>query len=176
MSPTGRFGLSPAPDGLDVVQDFLNTRAISVKGFPDLLADGASAGSTLGVELTDSDATHLRRLRSVLEDLIAGRPLAEATQVPASIRVDESGSVRLASAGHGWQAVASSIWAEVFIAQHTDIWRRLKRCRNELCGSAFYDRSRNNSGVWHDVKTCGNSANLRASRARRRPERPTPPA
>ncbi|WIX82772.1 CGNR zinc finger domain-containing protein [Amycolatopsis carbonis] len=27
---------------------------------------------------------------------------------------------------------------------------------------------RNNSRVWHDVKVCGNIANLRASRARRR--------
>jgi len=33
---------------------------------------------------------------------------------------------------------------------------------------AFFDRSRNNSGVWHDVKFCGNAANLRAFRARQR--------
>jgi predicted RNA-binding Zn ribbon-like protein len=37
-----------------------------------------------------------------------------------------------------------------------------------VCPCAFYDRSRNNSRVWHDVRTCGNVANLRASRARRR--------
>ncbi|MFD7480728.1 CGNR zinc finger domain-containing protein [Streptomyces sp. NPDC059837] len=29
-------------------------------------------------------------------------------------------------------------------------------------------RSLNNSGVWHDVRTCGNVANLRAFRQRRR--------
>ena len=39
---------------------------------------------------------------------------------------------------------------------------------NWLRGFAFYDRSRNNGRVWHDVHTCGNVANLRASRARRR--------
>ncbi|MGV9881539.1 CGNR zinc finger domain-containing protein [Streptomyces sp. NPDC003006] len=50
--------------------------------------------------------------------------------------------------------------------------RRLKTCRNPLCRVAFYDRSRNNSGVWHDVKTCGNAANLRAYRARRRGQEP----
>ncbi|WP_230981726.1 CGNR zinc finger domain-containing protein [Mycobacterium malmoense] len=44
----------------------------------------------------------------------------------------------------------------------------MKRCRNHRCASTFYDRSKNNSGVWHSVKTCGNAANLRASRARRR--------
>ncbi|TFV34142.1 CGNR zinc finger domain-containing protein [Streptomyces sp. T1317-0309] len=32
----------------------------------------------------------------------------------------------------------------------------------------FYDRTRNNIGVWHSVRSCGNPANLRASRARKR--------
>jgi predicted RNA-binding Zn ribbon-like protein len=44
----------------------------------------------------------------------------------------------------------------------------LKVCRNPRCRVAFYDRSRNNSGVWHDVRTCGNAANLRAHRERQR--------
>lgn len=47
-------------------------------------------------------------------------------------------------------------------------WRRLKQCHNPDCRSTFYDRSKNTSGVWHSVKVCGNAANLRASRARRR--------
>jgi predicted RNA-binding Zn ribbon-like protein len=47
-------------------------------------------------------------------------------------------------------------------------WMRLKLCHNPPCASAFHDRSKNNGGVWHDVKTCGNAVNLRASRARRR--------
>ena len=60
------------------------------------------------------------------------------------------------------------IWGEVFLAQRADTWKRLKLCHKAACSSAFYDRSKNNSGVWHDVKMCGNAANLRASRARRR--------
>ncbi|MFF1285457.1 CGNR zinc finger domain-containing protein [Streptomyces sp. NPDC058299] len=53
----------------------------------------------------------------------------------------------------------------------------MKTCRNPACGEAFYDRSRNGTRVWHDMKTCGNALNLRASRARRQhsPE-PEPPA
>jgi len=43
----------------------------------------------------------------------------------------------------------------------------LEDLRNERCPSTFYDHSRNNSSVWHDVRTCENLANLRASRARR---------
>ena len=62
----------------------------------------------------------------------------------------------------------SAIWAQVLLAQADGTWPRLKLCRREACGSAFYDLSRNNSGVWHDVRTCGNVVNLRASRLRKK--------
>jgi len=39
------------------------------------------------------------------------------------------------------------------------------------CRVAFYDRSRNASGVWHSVRICGNAINLRAHRERRRAQR-----
>lgn len=175
ISPTERFQLAPAPDGLHRVQNLLNTRAIEPYGLADLLADGEISSTTLGRQLTDSDARRLRSLRSTLEDVIGGRPV-EPTETPSTLTVDETGGVRLEPSGSGWQGVASEIWAEVLVAQRTDTWRRLKRCRNEQCGSAFYDRSRNNSGVWHDVKTCGNRANLRASRERRKSESSTAPA
>lgn len=70
--------------------------------------------------------------------------------------------------GSGAAWAASAVWSEILLAQLDGAWSRLKLCRNEDCASAFYDTSRNNSGVWHDVRTCGNAANLRASRARRR--------
>ncbi|NUR09393.1 MAG: CGNR zinc finger domain-containing protein, partial [Nocardioidaceae bacterium] len=54
------------------------------------------------------------------------------------------------------------------LAQADGSWPRLKTCRGRGCPCAFYDASRNNSRVWHDVHTCGNVANLRASRTRRR--------
>jgi hypothetical protein len=53
--------------------------------------------------------------------------------------------------------------------------RRLKTCRETFCRAAFYDRSRNNSRVWHDVHTSGNAVNLRAYRARQRVARSHPP-
>lgn len=36
QSPTERFHLAPAPAGLQVVQNLLNTRAIDAYGLPDL--------------------------------------------------------------------------------------------------------------------------------------------
>ncbi len=71
---TGRYGVRPAPGGLALVQDFLNTRA-SAEG-PDLLCDAAHAeawaasaitawSAVIGTEyqplaLTDNDAVQLR--------------------------------------------------------------------------------------------------------------------
>lgn len=167
QSPTERFHLAPAPAGLQVVQNLLNTRAIDAYGLPDLLANGKAASLVWETTLSDDDAATLRALRLDVEAAIAGdlptRPAVRAELLPGS-----DGTVRLMPTGTGADYIASKMWSEVLLAQQADTWRRLKRCKNEACGSAFYDRSRNNSGVWHDVKTCGNVANLRASRARKK--------
>ncbi|MCZ4519902.1 CGNR zinc finger domain-containing protein [Rhodococcus ruber] len=167
QSPTERFHLAPAPDGLQVVQNLLNTRAIDVYGLPDLIADGNAASTTWEMALSDADAAALRTLRANVEAALAGE-LPPIPAVSVELIPGTDGTVRLSPTGSGAQYIASEIWSEVLLAQKADTWRRLKRCKNEVCGSAFYDRSRNNSGVWHDVKTCGNVANLRASRARKK--------
>ena len=184
-SASQRYGLSPAPGGLGLVQDFLNTRGIAGYG-PDLLADTALAGdwiagavrswsSARGVDLPpptldDADLAKLRALRAGIDSLLAGEAPSGrgAASIPASLVVSDAGAVRLEPSGTGWRWLASALWGEILLSQHADTWRRIKQCHNHRCGSTFYDRSKNNSGVWHDVKTCGNAANLRASRARRR--------
>lgn len=70
--------------------------------------------------------------------------------------------------GRGAARLQSAVPLEVLRAQLEDSWRRLKSCRNPAGSVAFYDRTKNNNGVWHDVHACGNAANLRASRARKR--------
>ncbi len=109
-------------------------------------------------------------MRDTIAGLVAGEPpAARATAgVSAAFALSAAGEVRLEPVGGGWRWLASALWAEILLSQRNDTWRRVKRCHNPRCASTFYDRSKNNSGVWHDVKTCGNAANLRASRARRR--------
>lgn len=165
------------------MQDFLNTRGIAGYG-PDLLADTSLAhdwvaGAVLawsaarGVDLPpptfdDADLVKLRALRSKLDSLVNGEAPVGQSAVPASLVLSDDGAVRLEPTGSGWRWLASALWAEILLSQQAGTWRRIKQCHNHHCGSTFYDRSKNNSGVWHDVKTCGNAANLRASRARRR--------
>ncbi|OBJ54830.1 peptide chain release factor 2 [Mycobacterium sp. 1423905.2] len=167
-----------------MIQDFLNTVGIGDYA-PDLLDDvhQADAWMRATVEtwsaerghaatappLVDADLPKLRALRDTVRKVVAGESIAaDAGAVPASLEVSKTGEVRLEPNGSGWGWFASAIWAEILLSQRDGTWRRIKHCRNPRCAATFYDRSKNNSGVWHDVKTCGNAANLRASRARRR--------
>lgn len=182
---TGRYRLRAAPGGLALVQDLLNTLSIGEYG-PDLLADGATASAWAdeaaavwsevsglpapAMVLADRDAARLRSLRDMVRELIVAQrtPTDAPLDAAADLGLSDSGRVHLAPLGAGAQWLASAVWIEVLLSQQSSTWPRLKFCREPACGSAFYDQSRNNSGVWHDVKTCGNRVNLRRSRARRK--------
>jgi hypothetical protein len=183
-SASQRYGLASAPGGLGLVQDFLNT--IPIYDYPDLLADTTLAddwaanavrtwSAVRGVEaqppsFAEADLARLRELRGTIAALVAGEPTdgRGTGPVSASFALSDAGDVRLEPGGTGWRWLASALWGEILLGQRDGSWRRLKQCHNHQCRSTFYDRSKNNSGVWHNVKTCGNAANLRASRARRR--------
>ncbi|GLY05753.1 hypothetical protein Acsp01_61320 [Actinoplanes sp. NBRC 101535] len=126
--------------------------------------------------LTPGDLRSLRRLRTAFEQVMlrsGGDPAPPEhtlppADVPVSLVPDGSGWVRVVPTGRGVRWFASALWAETLLAQQAGFWPRLKLCHNVTCRAAFFDTSRNNSGVWHDVSTCGNTANLRAFRERRR--------
>jgi predicted RNA-binding Zn ribbon-like protein len=127
--------------------------------------------------LRERDLEPLRDLRADLHALLATRAdpsltAARLHSATVTARVRPDGTVRLEPRAEGWRRVAAIVLIEAFVAQQQDTWRRLKVCRNERCRAAFYDRSRNTSAVWHDVRYCGNAINLRASRARRRKPEP----
>lgn len=196
-SASHRYGLASAPGGLGLVQDFLNTIGIDDYG-PDLLADveGVRAWAMSAVhtwsalrgldaegrelsappELREADLAKLRALRQTIAKLVARRQpdvreiaaVAGAGGPSSCYALLSTGQLRLVPAATGWRWLASALLSEIVLSQHEDTWRRLKQCHRRGCDSTFYDRSKNNSGVWHNVKTCGNTENLRASRARRR--------
>lgn len=184
-SASHRYLLAAAPGGLGLVQDFLNTVRIQEYG-PDLLADASRARAWAtqavltwsrlrGVDaeppaLNDGDLPKLRALRDTVAQMLVGQqPDGRGMGgVSASFALSDAGEVQLLPTGNGWRWLASVLWGEILLSQQAGTWRRLKQCHRHGCDSTFYDRSKNNSGVWHNVKTCGNAENLRASRARRR--------
>ncbi len=178
-----RYVAVTAPGGLALAQGLLNTRS-TPSGATDLLDDLSAAQDwvTSGLEewgertgsipsdvgLTAAGLRELRALRGEVRDYIAGERKDAGVDIRISIVSTEDGVLRTQPAGSGVGWIRSAVWGAILVAQQADTLRRLKLCRNEVCGSAFYDRSKNNSGVWHDVHVCGNAANLRASRARRK--------
>lgn len=194
-SASTRYEVEPAPVGLALVHDLLNTVSAGRPRAADLL-DGLADAQTwvdqaldcwarergqvaARVPLAEGDLEELRGLRAELRRLLASRNDdgadagdqvgAPAVHVAAAaVRMGRDGRAVLEPRGQGWRYVAALVLLEVFQAQQADSWRRLKICRNARCATAFFDRSRNNSGVWHSTKTCGNPENLRAHRARQR--------
>lgn len=187
---SARYRVREAPGGLALVQDLLNTRAVT-RYAVDLLVEPdeaqrwlltAAAGwsvvhllPTPHLALSAADLRALRRLRSTFaEALIAAASggsepdAAPPPDVSVSLAPDADGRVRMVPTGRGARWVASAVWSEALLAQQAGTWPRLKLCRNPRCGLAFFDTSRNNTGAWHDVSTCGSSANLRALSERRR--------
>jgi predicted RNA-binding Zn ribbon-like protein len=178
-----RYVSATAPGGLAFVQGLLNTRS-TASGYPDLLDEESTAEAWLvdGLrewgELTGSvpaeqivavrELVELRGLRDRVRSYVQGNRAGVRIDQPIAVVSNEDGTLRTQPTGTGIHWVESAVWGAVLMAQDRDTFRRLKLCRNALCGSAFYDRSKNNSGVWHDVHVCGNAANLRASRARRK--------
>jgi predicted RNA-binding Zn ribbon-like protein len=186
---SARHGVREAPAGLALVQELINTRATMSYG-ADLLANAddtqiwltealATWSRASGLPapillISTADLRALRRLRTTFENVV----LAGASQepdgalppadVPVSLVPDADGWVRMVPTGRGTRWLASALWAEALLAQQAGLWPRLKLCHNIDCRAAFFDTSRNNSGVWHDVSTCGNTANLRAFRERKR--------
>jgi predicted RNA-binding Zn ribbon-like protein len=179
LPANARSGAEPAPGGLELVQELLNTVAKPSRGFADLLADAAAqawcdavlaARGMPAARIDDADAAALRRLRSALASAIRvrdGREVAPlATSAPVELRLGVDGAVVIGASADA-PAVAGLVLAEVFAAQARGDWHRLKLCALDACSSAFYDRSRNGSARYHELR-CANHVNLRNSRQRRR--------
>jgi predicted RNA-binding Zn ribbon-like protein len=182
-------GRAPAPEPLDLVQDFVNTEVpdwhrddIST---PAALADWLRArGLIRAGDVVDGEAfVAARELRAVLRELALANTVGEAPSeerraaidaalgtFPLVVRVGAHGP-GVAPAGSGATRGLAAIVAVVAAAQAAGTWERLKACRQDTCGWLFYDVSRNRSSSWCSMQICGGREKSRAYR-RRRTERP----
>ena len=165
-----RYGVRPAPGGLALVHDFLNTRATQESGV-DPLGDGTRATQWMrpvirawaransrhypSQPLTDHDAEQLRKLRDTLLISLNGVPADLHTVGAATFTLAETGEMSWAPCGAGWRWIYGAILGEVFLSQLTGTWGRLKQCQHEACRAIFYDSTWDSSGVRHNARTCG---------------------
>lgn len=72
--------------------------------------------------------------------------------------------------GRGVPAAFGAIVAIAFVGAFDGSFEHLKLCADETCRAVFYDRSKNHSGRWCSMSTCGNRNKVRAWRDRQRVE------
>jgi predicted RNA-binding Zn ribbon-like protein len=186
MAPGETSAAKTAPEPLYLVQRFVNTVDLESGEdeltTPEALRDWLAERGLIeeGERVTAAD---LRRAIDVREGLRAvllqnnGLPLDER-RVERLDRAVARASVRMRFApGHDPELVAgcsgvdgaiARLMATVASGVESGHWSRLKACPREECEWAFYDKSKNTSGRWCSMETCGNVEKARAFRARQR--------
>jgi predicted RNA-binding Zn ribbon-like protein len=69
----------------------------------------------------------------------------------------------------GVAGAVGALLGAAFLAELDGRWDRFGVCDDPTCSEVFYDRSRNRSGRWCSMATCGNRNKVRAFRERHAP-------
>ena len=185
----GFSGLSRSrgPRAVGLVQDFLNTTDIESEtdlvATPAALTEWLRGKGLLGDGARVPRAEHARvlvlreRLRDALEAATHGASTnsayARLDEIAADVplRVRFGAATRLEPAQRRAAQAIGPILATLYDAQGDEALERLKVCRNEGCRWAFYDTSRNRSGVWCSMAICGNRQKGQVYRSRHAADR-----
>jgi predicted RNA-binding Zn ribbon-like protein len=177
----------PAPGDLELLQRFMNLHVHDdqdrhvdpplemVRGFlveRRLLRDAA--------RFTQADQQTYLELRQAIRNMISagsGQPVARADaetldRLAVSSRLHPHFHTKQAPTlepqGRGVAAAFGRMVATLFVAAFDGSLEHLKLCADQTCRSVFYDRSKNRSGRWCSMSSCGNRAKVRAWRERQR--------
>jgi len=177
---------TPAPEDLEPLRRFLSLHDHE-PGNPDAIepdtgslrwwfaANGLVANEDT---LSEKDLRWARKIRAALvakvRETMGAPPDARAIEVlnRAALRTE----LRLCFGGRddrpirvdadGVAGALGTLLAAAFLAELDGRWERFRICGDPGCASVFYDRSRNRSGKWCSMATCGNRAKVRAFRER----------
>lgn len=177
--------VSDAPGRLGLVQRFINTAELDEDA--DEVATPAALRAWLAENVEDPgelDSAEHERALALREAL---RAVAAANNGLASREADwrvvdgaaaaarlrprfGPGGIWLEPAATGIEAALGRVLAAVYAAIADGSFARLKACARDDCRWVFYDSSRNHSGTWCSMRSCGNRA--KAERFRRRRSQP----
>lgn len=176
-----------APGELNHIRCFVNTLDLDDQieeiGEPGALRDWLAERDLIDdrAELTAADVRQAHEVREALRRLLLannGDPLdpaaletlnAASKRAELQVHLGPDGSARLAPVRTGIDASIGRLLGIVHTAMADGTWSRLKACAlHDTCEWAFYDWSKNRSGTWCDMKTCGNRHKARLYRERQR--------
>lgn len=186
MAPGESTPAKTAPQPLYLVQRFVNSVDLETgedelatpDALRDWLVERGLMESTAPVTAAD-----VRRAVDVREGLRAvlrhnnGLPLDEerverldraVRRAGVRVRFVPGSDPELVPDAEGVDGAIARLMAIVAAAVEHDRWERLKACPREECEWAFYDKSKNRSGRWCTMESCGNIEKARAFRERRR--------
>ena len=184
MAPGESTPAKTAPQPLYLVQRFVNSVDLE-SGEDELSSPEALRGWFADRGLMDPDervsAADLRRAIDVREGLRAvllqnnGLPLDEESverldravgRAAVRVRFAAGRDPELVTDATGVDGALARLMAIVAAAVEHGRWERLKACPREECEWAFFDKSKNRSGRWCSMATCGNLHKTRAFRER----------
>ena len=176
---------NPAPGELELVRSFVNTwdaeDDTDAIASPDALHDWLVDNGLLerGAKVTATDQRRAAGVREAFratlrahhgghEEECTDDALCDASErAKLQVRFDKDGTSRLVPAASGVDGALGKLLTIVHEADRDGHWIRLKVCPADDCQWAFYDRSRNRSATWCDMKVCGNRHKVREYRERR---------
>jgi predicted RNA-binding Zn ribbon-like protein len=179
-----------APGKLEAVRLFVNSvdfeEDAEELSSPSALATWLEAHELGPVgRASSADVARAIELREALRELLLGQhgdytpdPSAArvveetARRARLEVRFGDDGVAGVGPGASGVDAALGRLLAIVADAQADGTWSRMKACPWETCRWAFYDRSKNRSGVWCNMAVCGNRAKARAYRERQAQSRP----
>jgi predicted RNA-binding Zn ribbon-like protein len=170
--------------GLALVQDFINTLHMDIRERDDAIATPEALERWLSERkllkerrhLSEADVVHACSVREALRDLLAaneGTKVAKgavdtlsraARSAQLLVAFEPDGEAALRPAASGIDAALGELLAITFRSITDGSWQRLKACHDDGCRWAFYDRSKNRSGNWCSMASCGNRAKARTFR------------
>ncbi|MBN1530111.1 MAG: CGNR zinc finger domain-containing protein [Thermoleophilaceae bacterium] len=178
-----------APEPLLLVQDFVNSLHVhesrpSEEALvdPEALRDWLAERRLMDASepVSGADLAHALDVREGLRALLLahnGEPLDRdrvqkldgvARRVQVHVCFGADAEPELVAESGGVDGALARLLAIVATAAEQGTWQRLKACPRDCCMWAFYDRSKNRSGRWCSMESCGNVEKARAFRERRR--------
>lgn len=178
---------SSAPGSLELVRSFVNSIDLERPETLDAFADLGGARVWLadaGLDptgLREEELPELRELREALRGTLLansgdGDRKAAWARLASAFSTAKLGITFLTEGiltlkpleEHSAPALRGTLLAIVYDALRDGTWQRLKACRKHSCLFAFYDRTKNGSGAWCSMETCGNRVKAQRRRARER--------
>jgi hypothetical protein len=183
---------APAPGDLELVQRFMNLHEheAGIEGdLPpsrEMLEDFLRGRGLLEdrAPFTDADREVALELHRALHAKVRanlGEPMADAALAAIDQAAQRAGlhphfgheGPVLVPTEEGGPGALGRVVAVAFLADLVGSWGDLKECAGDDCNAVFFDRSKNHSGRWCSMSTCGNRAKVRAWRERRRADEPS---